>query len=81
MHQASIGPHSAIMPAVEPYQSVRLVHVSMRNRLSRLHPVKTLQASSAFSYLQTGTLLAQRLRTPRDRALQHALTAHNTPTE
>ena len=45
MHQANIGPHSAIMPAAEPCLSVRLVHVSMRTRRSRLHPVNTLQAS------------------------------------
>ena len=81
MHQANIGPHSrcAIMPAAEPYLSVPLLHVPMRIRLSRLHPVNTLQASSASSCLQTGALLAQRLRPAGDRALQHALTARQHP--
>ena len=73
------GPRSAIMPAEEPHLSVRLLHAPMRTRLSRLHPVNTLQASSASSYLQTWALPAQRLRPAGDRALQHALTARHHP--
>ena len=74
MHQAGLGPHSDIMPAAEPHLSVRFVHVSMRSPISCMHPVELSQASSASSYLQTGALLAQRLRKAGDRALQHALT-------
>ena len=81
MHYPNLGPHSAIMHAAEPepYLSVGLAHVSMRTRLSRMHPVNTLQASSATSYFQTGALLAQRLRTAGHRALQHALSERQHP--
>ena len=78
MHQANFGPHSVFTPA-EPWLSVHFLQMSIGTRLSPLHPVNTLQASSALSYVQTTALLTQRLRTAGDRALQHALTERQHP--